>query len=79
VARGARQWLDERGYDSTLDYVRAMAIGVLEETGLLPHLSTVCLFRSAVDWVAVVIGNSLSVVIVRLGLSLQRRESWRTY
>src|SRR6185312_139458 len=22
----ARQWLDERGYDSTLDYVRAMAI-----------------------------------------------------
>ena len=32
----ARQWLDERGYDSTLDYVRAMAIRVLEETGLLP-------------------------------------------
>ena len=35
----ARQWLDERGYDSTLDYVRAMAIRVLEETGLLPHLN----------------------------------------
>jgi FO synthase len=32
----ARQWLDERGYDSTLDSVRAMAIRVLEETGLLP-------------------------------------------
>ena len=29
----ARQWLDEHGYDSTLDYVRAMAIRVLEETG----------------------------------------------
>jgi hypothetical protein len=29
----AKQWLDERGYDSTLDYVRAMAIRVLEETG----------------------------------------------
>ncbi|TQC44088.1 7,8-didemethyl-8-hydroxy-5-deazariboflavin synthase [Rhodococcus sp. WS4] len=35
----AKRWLDERGYDSTLDYVRAMAIRVLEETGLLPHLN----------------------------------------
>src|SRR4051812_39981596 len=35
----ARQWLDERGYGSTLDYVRACAIAVLEETGLLPHLN----------------------------------------
>jgi FO synthase len=35
----ARQWLDERGYTSTLDYVRAAAIRVLEETGLLPHLN----------------------------------------
>lgn len=35
----AEQWLDERGYDSTLDYVRAMSIRVLEETGLLPHLN----------------------------------------
>ena len=35
----AKAWLDEAGYDSTLDYVRAMAIRVLEETGLLPHLN----------------------------------------
>ncbi|MEO3742057.1 bifunctional FO biosynthesis protein CofGH [Plantactinospora sp. B5E13] len=35
----ARQWLTERGYDSTLDYLRACAIAVLEETGLLPHLN----------------------------------------
>jgi FO synthase len=35
----AQQWLHERGYDTTLDYVRAMAIRVLEETGLLPHLN----------------------------------------
>ena len=35
----ARQWLDQHGYDSTLDYIRAMAILVLEETGLLPHLN----------------------------------------
>jgi FO synthase len=35
----AREWLDARGYDSTLEYVRACAIAVLEETGLLPHLN----------------------------------------
>ncbi|HEX7354322.1 MAG TPA: bifunctional FO biosynthesis protein CofGH [Mycobacteriales bacterium] len=35
----ARQWLDEAGYDSTLAYVRAAAVAVLEETGLLPHLN----------------------------------------
>jgi FO synthase len=35
----ARQWLDEQGYDSTLDHVRAIAVRVLEETGLLPHLN----------------------------------------
>ena len=35
----AREWLDERGYDDTLAYVRAMAVRVLEETGLLPHLN----------------------------------------
>ncbi len=35
----ASKWLDEAGYDSTLDYLRAMAIRVLETTGLLPHLN----------------------------------------
>ncbi len=35
----AREWLDARGYDSTLEYVRACSIAVLEETGLLPHLN----------------------------------------
>ncbi|KRV50031.1 2-phospho-L-lactate guanylyltransferase [Wenjunlia vitaminophila] len=35
----ARAWLDEQGYDDTLAYVRAMAVRVLEETGLLPHLN----------------------------------------
>ncbi len=37
--RPAREWLDAHGYDDTLSYIRAMAIGVLEETGLLPHLN----------------------------------------
>jgi FO synthase len=35
----AREWLDAHGYDSTLAYLRAMAILVLERTGLLPHLN----------------------------------------
>ena len=35
----AREWLDAHGYPDTLSYVRAMAIRVLEETGLLPHLN----------------------------------------
>ena len=35
----ARAWLDEAGYDSTLAYVRACAVAVLEQTGLLPHLN----------------------------------------
>jgi FO synthase len=35
----AKEWLEAEGYDDTLAYVRAMAIRVLEETGLLPHLN----------------------------------------
>ncbi|HNE88899.1 MAG TPA: 7,8-didemethyl-8-hydroxy-5-deazariboflavin synthase CofG, partial [Actinomycetota bacterium] len=33
----ARAWLDARGYDTTIDYVRAVAVAVLEQTGMLPH------------------------------------------
>jgi FO synthase len=35
----AADWLATRGFASTLDYVRAVAIRVIEETGLLPHLN----------------------------------------
>ncbi|SFO47591.1 FO synthase [Saccharopolyspora antimicrobica] len=35
----AAEWLEARGYSSTVDYVRSCAIAVLEETGLLPHLN----------------------------------------
>ncbi|MFE5139373.1 bifunctional FO biosynthesis protein CofGH [Streptomyces fagopyri] len=37
--KAAREWLDAHGYEDTLAYVRAMAILVLEETGLIPHLN----------------------------------------
>ena len=33
----ARQWLDEHGHGSTVDYLVAMCRLVLDETGLLPH------------------------------------------
>jgi len=33
----AQEWLDEHGYASTVDYVRAAAKLVITETGLLPH------------------------------------------
>jgi FO synthase len=35
----AREWLEARGYESTLGYLRAAAVRVLEATGLLPHLN----------------------------------------
>ncbi len=35
----AREWLAEAGYESTLGYVRALAVQVLEATGMLPHLN----------------------------------------
>ena len=33
----AAQWLEARGYASTLEYLRACAIAVIEQTGLIPH------------------------------------------
>jgi FO synthase len=35
----AMEWLAAGGFGSTLDYLRAVAIRVIEETGLLPHLN----------------------------------------
>ena len=37
--RAARDWLAAHGYGTTLDYLRAAAKAVFEETGLLPHLN----------------------------------------
>src|SRR5262252_5809505 len=34
---GARDWLSERGYDSTVDYLVDACRAVLDDTGLLPH------------------------------------------
>jgi FO synthase len=40
----ARQWLDEHGYTSTVDYLVAMARRVVDEIGLLPHANAGALF-----------------------------------
>ena len=59
----AREWLDEYGYDSTLDYVRAMSIRVLEETGLLPHLNS-----GVMSWAEM---NRLKPVAPSMGMMLE--------
>src|SRR6185295_1212721 len=33
----AAQWLHDRGFESTVDYLVSAALRVLDETGLLPH------------------------------------------
>ncbi len=59
----ARQWLEEHGYDSTLDYLRAMAVRVLEETGLLPHLNP-----GVMSWAEI---NRLKPVSPSMGMMLE--------
>ncbi|BAL86076.1 hypothetical protein AMIS_8560 [Actinoplanes missouriensis 431] len=65
----ARQWLDERGYASTLDYVRACAVAVLEQTGLLPHLNPGVMSEAELRWlkpVAPSMGMMLETTATRL-------------
>ncbi|MDF3293407.1 bifunctional FO biosynthesis protein CofGH [Streptomyces silvisoli] len=59
----AREWLDAHGYDDTVAYVRAMAIRVLEETGLLPHLNP-----GAMTWTDV---QRLKPVAASMGMMLE--------
>jgi FO synthase len=59
----ARQWLTERGYRSTIDYLRASAIAVLETTGLLPHLNP-----GVLTWTEM---NQLKPVAPSIGLMLE--------
>ncbi|MDO8732541.1 MAG: 5-amino-6-(D-ribitylamino)uracil--L-tyrosine 4-hydroxyphenyl transferase CofH [Actinomycetota bacterium] len=41
----ARDWLDEHGYSSTIDYLVAACQAVLDETGLLPHANAGAISR----------------------------------
>ncbi len=44
-----RDWLDQRGFRSTLEYLRAMCQLVFEETGLLPHANPGVLSREEME------------------------------
>ena len=68
----AQAWLDEQGYDSTLAYVRAMAVRVLEETGLLPHLNP-----GVMSWEEM---NRLKPVSPSMGMMLETTSTrlWET-
>ena len=59
----AEAWLAEAGYTSTLEYVRAMAVRVLEETGLLPHLNP-----GVMSWAEM---NRLKAVAPSMGMMLE--------
>lgn len=66
VARGA---LVETGYETTLDYLRAMAELVLNETGLLPHLNPGVMTKeemAALREVSISMGIMLETVSDRL-------------
>ncbi|MFT7650334.1 MAG: FO synthase [Candidatus Poriferisodalaceae bacterium] len=41
----AQEWLRERGYETTIDYLVAMCKLVRDETGLLPHANAGALYR----------------------------------
>jgi len=60
----ARDWLEERGHASTLDYLREVAIRVIEETGLLPHLNP-----GVMSWEEM---TRLKHVSVSMGLMLEQ-------
>jgi FO synthase len=68
----AREWLDAHGYDSTLAYLRAMAVRVLEETGLLPHLNP-----GVMSWEEI---QRLKPVAPSMGMMLETTSSrlWTT-
>ena len=46
---GARKWLEDRGYSSTVDYLRAMCELVLDETALYPHSNPGTLTRRELE------------------------------
>jgi FO synthase len=63
----AREWLESRGYETTLEYLRAVAITVIEETGLLPHLNP-----GVMSWSEM---STLKQVSASMGLMLETTSS----
>lgn len=61
--QGAREALAALGYKSTIEYLRAMALLVFEETGLLPHLNPGVMTSTEI--------TSLREVSVSMGLMME--------
>jgi FO synthase len=45
----AREWLEDHGYASTVEYLAAAGAAVLEETGLLPHANAGAISRADLE------------------------------
>ena len=58
-----REWLEQRGFRSTIEYLRAMCQLVFEETGLLPHANPGVLSRQEME--------QLRPVNVSMGMMLE--------
>jgi FO synthase len=63
----ARKALAELGYETTLDYVKAVAAAVLEETGLLPHINAGCMTAEEI--------SGLRDVSASMGIMLESASS----
>jgi 7,8-didemethyl-8-hydroxy-5-deazariboflavin synthase CofG subunit len=64
-----REWLERRGFRSTIEYLRAMCQLVFEETGLLPHANPGVLSREEMEQLRPVnasMGMMLETVSARL-------------
>ena len=61
--RAAREWLADHGFETTIDYVVAVAAQILEHTGLLPHVNAGTLSRAEL--------RKLRPVAASMGLMLE--------
>lgn len=62
-----REWLEQRGFRSTIEYLRAMCQLVFEETGLLPHANPGVLSRDEME--------QLRPVNISMGMMLETVSS----
>ncbi len=66
----AREWLDARGYETTVDYLVDACRAVLDETGLLPHANAGALSRPELERLRAVSpsqGMMIETLAARLG------------
>ena len=67
-----REWLDRRGFHSTIEYLAAMCRLVFEETGLLPHANPGVLSRAEMQLLRPV-NASMGMMLETTSLRLMRK------